>query len=53
LIIIVSIIFGSALGGFLGMLLAVPIGAYIKLVITRFIDLRLSKKQETEQKQKT
>ena len=27
LIIIVSLIFGSAIGGFLGMLLAVPIGA--------------------------
>ncbi len=53
LVIIISIIFGSALGGFLGMLLAVPVGAYIKLVITRFIDYRLSKKQELELKQKT
>jgi predicted PurR-regulated permease PerM len=46
LIIMVSIIFGSALGGFLGMLLAVPIGAYLKLVFTRFIDHRIHKKQE-------
>lgn len=46
LIIIVSIIFGSALGGFLGMLLAVPVGAYIKLVFVRFIDHRLKKKEE-------
>ncbi len=46
LIIIVSIIFGSALGGFLGMLLAVPVGAYLKLVFARFIDHRLQKKQE-------
>lgn len=38
LIVIISIIFGSALGGFLGMLLAVPVGAYIKLVIVRFVD---------------
>ncbi|MDF2904823.1 MAG: hypothetical protein K0R34_144 [Herbinix sp.] len=46
LIIIVSIIFGSALGGFLGMLLAVPVGAYLKLVFVRFIDHRLRKKEE-------
>ncbi len=45
LIIIVSIIFGSALGGFLGMLLAVPVGAYLKLVFSRFIDHRLHKKE--------
>ncbi len=45
LIIIVSIIFGSALGGFLGMLLAVPVGAYLKLVFVRFIDHRLHKKE--------
>jgi predicted PurR-regulated permease PerM len=45
LIIIVSIIFGSALGGFLGMLLAVPVGAYLKLVFTRFIVHRLQKKE--------
>lgn len=53
LIIIVSIIFGSALGGFLGMLLAVPIGAYIKLVFTRFIDHRLNRRLEMETKKKT
>lgn len=46
LIIIVSIIFGSALGGFLGMLLAVPIGAYLKLVFARVIDHRLRRKEE-------
>ena len=46
LIIIVSIIFGSALGGFLGMLLAVPVGAYLKLIFVRFIDRRLKKKSE-------
>jgi predicted PurR-regulated permease PerM len=45
LIVIISIIFGSALGGFLGMLLAVPVGAYIKLVIVRFVDRRLEAKE--------
>jgi predicted PurR-regulated permease PerM len=44
LIIMVSIIFGSALGGFLGMLLAVPIGAYLKLIFVRFINNRLRRK---------
>jgi predicted PurR-regulated permease PerM len=46
LIIIISIIFGSALGGFLGMLLAVPVGAYIKLVFVRFVDHRIEHKEE-------
>ena len=46
LIIIVSLIFGSALGGFLGMLLAVPVGAYLKLVFVRFVDRRLEHKKE-------
>lgn len=45
LIVIISLIFGSALGGFLGMLLAVPVGAYIKLIIARFIDRRLEVKE--------
>lgn len=45
LLIIISIIFGSALGGFLGMLLAVPVGAYIKLIFVRFIDYRLERKE--------
>lgn len=51
LIVIVSIIFRNALGGFLGMLLAVPLGAYVKLVIVRFIDRRL-KVKETEKNNK-
>lgn len=46
LIIIISLIFGSALGGFLGMLLAVPVGAYVKLVFVRFIQHRLERKDE-------
>ncbi len=46
LIIIISIIIGSALGGFLGMLLAVPVGAYVKLIFMRFIDHRIEHKEE-------
>lgn len=48
LIIIISLIFGSAIGGFLGMLLAVPVGAYLKLVFVRFVDNRSLKKSEIE-----
>lgn len=48
LIIIVSLIFGSAIGGLLGMLLAVPVGAYLKLVLVRFVDNRTIKKNEME-----
>lgn len=44
LIIIVSLIFGSAVGGLLGMLLAVPVGAYLKLVFVRFVEHRLEHK---------
>lgn len=44
LIIIISLIFGSAVGGFLGMLLAVPVGAYLKLVFVKFVDNRYKKK---------
>jgi predicted PurR-regulated permease PerM len=48
LLIIVSIIFGSAIGGFMGMLLAVPVGAFIKLIFVRFVDRRLEHKEELE-----
>lgn len=48
LIIIVSLIFGNAIGGFLGMLLAVPVGAYLKLIFVRFIENRTIKKNEME-----
>lgn len=50
LIIIVSLIFGNALGGFLGMLLAVPVGAYVKLVAVRYINRRIEKKEEMKNK---
>lgn len=46
LIIIISIIIGSALGGFMGMLFAVPVGAYVKLVFVRYINHRLEHKEE-------
>ena len=48
LVIIISLIFGSAIGGFLGMLLAVPVGAYLKLVFVRFIDNRTARKEGTK-----
>lgn len=49
LIVIISLIFGSAVGGFLGMLLAVPVGAYVKLVFVRFIDNRVESKKRVEE----
>jgi predicted PurR-regulated permease PerM len=49
LIIIISLIFGSAVGGFMGMLLAVPVGAYIKMVFVRFVDKRLIHKERIKQ----
>ncbi|HEX3021861.1 MAG TPA: AI-2E family transporter, partial [Lachnospiraceae bacterium] len=51
LLVIISLIFGSAIGGLLGMLLAVPIGAFIKVRFVRYIDHRLELKQ-TEGKNK-
>jgi predicted PurR-regulated permease PerM len=51
LIIIVSIIIGSSVGGFLGMLLAVPVGAYLKLVFVRFIDRRLEHRELLKQEE--
>lgn len=53
LIVIISLVFGSAVGGFMGMLLAVPVGAYIKMVFVRFIDKRLEKKESIEKKMKS
>lgn len=44
LLVIVSLIFGSAIGGFLGMLLAVPVGALLKLLFVRYIDAKVEKK---------
>ncbi len=44
-LVIISLIFGSAIGGLLGMLLAVPVGALIKVLFVRYIDLKLEKKE--------
>ncbi len=45
-LVIISLIFGSAIGGLMGMLLAVPVGALIKLLFVRYIDARLQNKDE-------
>lgn len=50
-LVIIFIIFGSAVGGFLGMLLAVPVGSFIKVLFVKFIDRRLELKQEKKQVQ--
>ncbi|WP_310602065.1 AI-2E family transporter [Anaerosporobacter sp.] len=49
LLVIIFLIFGSAVGGFLGMILAVPVGALIKVLFVRFIDSRLELKDLEEQ----
>lgn len=51
LLVIIFLIFGSAIGGFLGMLLAVPVGALIKLLFVRYIDSRVAKKEQEERQQ--
>ena len=45
LLVIASLIIGSAIGGIGGMLLAVPIGAFIKTNFERFIDYLLRKRK--------
>lgn len=47
-LVIISLIFGSAIGGLLGMLLAVPVGALIKVIFVRYINHRLEKKEEEQ-----
>jgi len=44
-LVIIFLIFGSALGGLLGMLLAVPVGALIILIFVRYINSKLEKKE--------
>ncbi len=44
LLVIISLVFGSAIGGLLGMLLAVPIGALIKVLFMKYIDKKLEQK---------
>lgn len=45
-LVIISLIFGNAIGGLFGMLFAVPVGALIKLLFSRYVDTRLKEKQE-------
>ena len=44
MLVVIFISFGSAIGGVLGMLLAVPVGALIKVLFVRFVDKRLAEK---------
>ena len=44
LLVIISLIFGSAIGGLLGMLLAVPIGALLNVLFVEFIEREYNKK---------
>lgn len=45
-LVIISLIFGNAVGGLLGMLLAVPVGALIKVLFVRYINYRLEMKEQ-------
>ena len=45
LLVIICLIIGSSIGGLLGMLFAVPVGALIKVIFMRFIDNRIAKKE--------
>lgn len=47
-LVIIFLIFGNAVGGLLGMLLAVPVGALGKVLFVRYIDLRLKQREESE-----
>lgn len=45
LLVMISLIFGSAIGGLFGMLFAVPVGALIKVIFVRFVENRLELKE--------
>lgn len=47
-LVIISLIFGNAIGGLFGMLFAVPVGALLKLLFSRYVDTRLKEKQEEQ-----
>ena len=52
LLVMIFLIFGSAVGGILGMLLAVPIGAYFQKRFTAFVERRKRMREaQTEQKE--
>jgi predicted PurR-regulated permease PerM len=46
MLVIASLIIGAAIGGLLGMLLAVPSGALVKIYFEKFIEYRAAKKTE-------
>lgn len=48
-LVIISLIFGSAIGGLFGMLFAVPVGALLKVIFSRYVDNRLREKQEAQE----
>ena len=45
LLVIICLIIGNSVGGLLGMLLAVPVGALIKVIFMRFIENRLAARE--------
>ena len=45
LLVIICLIIGSSIGGLLGMLFAVPVGALIKVIFMRFINNRIAMKE--------
>lgn len=49
LIVIISLVFGSAIGGLLGMLLAVPVGALIKVLFMNYIDKKIIENEKKEE----
>ncbi|MBE5934433.1 MAG: AI-2E family transporter [Lachnospiraceae bacterium] len=44
MLVVIFLLFGSSIGGLLGMLLAVPVGALIKVLFVRFIEKKLNDK---------
>lgn len=48
LLVMISLIFGSAIGGLGGMLLAVPVGAFIKVLFMQFIEYRIEQKKDKD-----
>jgi len=46
-LVIVALLFGSAIGGFFGMLLAVPIAAFLRIQFERVVEYRINKHRDT------
>ena len=45
LLVVIFLIFGNAIGGLWGMLLAVPVGAYFQKVFTNYVEKRKNAKK--------